>query len=107
MRSINYFVIYIASRGCKYPRFNAIDVCCTRAVLGFLSFVLPLKSFIEIPFMALGNSQYNFIEKSDRALLSKRAILHVKCRFNCESSVDGLAHDIRIWNKIEMKRRNI
>ena len=56
--------------------------------------------------MALGNSQYTIfsLNKSDRALLSKRAILHVKCRFY-ESSVDGLAHDIRIWNKSKCWRR--
>lgn len=32
--------------------------------------------------MVLANSQYDFIE----ALLSKRAVLHVKCRFLCEPS---------------------
>lgn len=46
------------------------------AVFGFL-----LNSFIEIPFKALGNSQYIFIEKRSRSQHSKK-LLHVKCRFH-------------------------
>lgn len=72
LRSINYFASLVHSAELMNVE--------PKAVLGFLSFSIV---FIEIPFKALANRQYIFIEKiaSD---------LHVKSRFTFVSSVDAV-----------------